>query len=210
MSRDLAGERWHHTETWEGGSWREERRVIKGRGVWVVSWEDKLDRGRREGADLAFSWQAGSRRGGTQGWSSLLVQLYPDLTLRQELFAFPLGKCHQGRWDSGVVMESFGKQMCTAKVVCYITVLCTEWWPPLGFLPNMPLVFLDLLLPLISHCSQLHSTLSILPSSAPHWSSSIHFSPSSTGNSEQLCHSPRPVSAQVSRPKETRAPFPLV
>jgi hypothetical protein len=116
-------------------------------------------------------------------WSSLLVQLCPGLTLRQELFAFPLGKCHQGRWDSGVVMESFGKQMCTAEVGYYITVLCTEvrrteWRLPFGFLPNMPLVFLCLLLLLIGHCLHRHSTLSTLPGSVLHWPSSTH-SPSS-------------------------------
>lgn len=29
LSRDLAGEKCHHTETWEEGSCREERQVVK-------------------------------------------------------------------------------------------------------------------------------------------------------------------------------------
>lgn len=158
------------------------------------SYPEGLGRGwRGRGPIWQCAGQPGSWRGGTPDWSSLLVQLYPGLTLTQELFAFPLGKCHQGRWDSGVAMESFGKQMCTAKVGYYITVLCTEArqterWPPFGFLPNIPLVFLDLLLPLICHSSHTHSSaqlgLSILPSSVLHWSSSTHFlSPGSAGNS---------------------------
>lgn len=134
------------------------------------------------------------REGRNQDWSSLLAQLLLSCWPQPDTGAIclSLGKCHQGRWDSGVVMESFGKQMCTVKVGYYITALCTEarqteQWPPFGFLPNIPLVFLDLLLPLICHCSHPHSSahrgLSILPCSVLHWSSSTHFlSHSSAGN----------------------------